>query len=91
VGEDSERASAISSLERGTGEGFHLSQFLLGMVPLEGKKWSSNALLRETGSEASGNQGNLGVFRMVTSFLAVQMLLGEVLVKKLAQYERLVS
>jgi len=46
-------------------------------------------LLIATGSEASGREGNLGVFLGATSCLAVQMLLGEVFARKLAQEEAL--
>ena len=56
---------------------------------LEGKKWSICTLLRVTGSEASGREGNLGVFLGVTSCLAVEMLFGEALARKSAQYEAL--
>jgi len=43
----------------------------------------------EIGSEGLGREGNLGVFLGATSCLAVQMLFGEVLARKSAQYEAL--
>ena len=86
-GEDLVRASLISSLVRGVAEGFFLRRPLSGRGSLGGKKWSSSALLIATGSEASGREGNLGVFLGVTSCLAVQMLSGEVFARKSAQYE----
>ena len=75
----------ISSLERGTAEGFLLRRPLPGRGSLGGKKWSSSALLIMTVSEASGREGNPGVFLVATSCLAVQMLFGEVLVTKSAR------
>ena len=68
-------------------EGFFLRRPLLGRLPLGGKKWSSRAWLILTGSEVPGREGNLGVFLGATNCLAVQMLFGEVLARKSAQYE----
>jgi len=56
---------------------------------LGGKKCSSSALLMPTRSPASRSEGNQGVFLGATSCLAVQVLLGEVLARKSAQYEAL--
>ena len=42
-------------------------------------------MLIATGSEASGREGNLGVFLGATSCFAVQMLSGEVFARKSAQ------
>jgi len=75
-GEDLERASLISSLNRGTDEGSRLRRSLLGRGSLGGKKWSSSALLIVTGSEAPGREGNLGVCLGATSCLAVYMFSG---------------
>ena len=57
-----ERASLISSLVRGVAEGFFFRRPLPGRGSLEGKKWSSNALLIATGFEASGRDGEPGGF-----------------------------
>jgi len=84
-GEDLERAFAISSLERGTAEGFFFRRPLLSRVFLGGKKWSSSALLIVTVSETPEREGNLGVFLRATSSLAIQRLVDEVLVRKSAQ------
>jgi len=46
-------------------------------------------LFIETGSEAPGREGNLGVFLGATNCLAVLMLFGEILARKSAQYEAL--
>jgi len=70
---------------RGVGEGFFFRRPLLGKGSLEGKKWSRSALLTATGFEASGMEGNLGVFLGATSCLAGQMLFGEVFARKSAQ------
>jgi len=70
---------------RGVAEGFLFRRPLLGRGSLGGKKWSRSALLIATGFEASGREGNLGVFFRATSCLAVQMLFREVLPRKLAQ------
>jgi len=86
-GEDLERASLISSSVRKMAEGFLFKQRLLGRGSLGGKKWSRSALLIATGSEASGREGNLGVFLGATSCFAVHMLSGEVLAMKSAPYE----
>jgi len=86
-GEDLERASLISSGVRGAAEGFLVRRPLLGRGFLGGKKWSSSALLIATGPEASGREGNLGVFLGATSCLAVQMLFGEAFARKSAQQE----
>jgi len=72
-----ERASLISSGILGAAEGFLVRRPLLGRGLLGGKKWSSRALLIATGPEASGREGNLGVFLWATSCLAIQMLFGE--------------
>jgi len=77
-GELLERASLISSLVRGVAEGFFVRHPLLGRGSLGGKKWFKSGLFTTTGSEASGRQGNLGVFLGVTSCLAFEMLFGEV-------------
>ena len=84
-GEDLERASLISSGVRGADEGFFLRRLLPGRGCLGGKKWSNSALLIATRPEASGREGNLGVFLGTTSCLAVQMLFGEVFARKSAQ------
>jgi len=84
-GEDFVRASLISSLVRGVAEGFFFRRTLLGRGSLGGKRWSRRALLIATGPEASGSEGNLGVFLRATSCLAVQMLSGEVFARKSAQ------
>jgi len=86
-GEDLERASLISSSVRGVAEGFLFRRPLLGRGSLGGKKWSRSALLIATESEASGREGNLGVFLGATSCLAVYLLFGEVFARKSAQYE----
>lgn len=70
-------------------EAIFLSRFLHGSASLGGKKWSSSALLMETGSEALGREGNLGVCLEATSCFAVHMLFGEVLARNSAQYEAL--
>jgi len=69
--------------------GLFSSRLLPGRVPLKWKKWFSSVLLIATGSEASGWVGNLVVFLGATSGLAIQMLFGEVLVRKSAHYEAL--
>jgi len=79
-----ERASLISSDVRGAAEGFLVRRPLLGRGFLGGKKWSSSALLIATGPEASGREGNVGVFLRATNCLAVQMLFGEAFVKRSA-------
>jgi len=84
-GDDLERASLTSSAVRGAAEGFLLRRPLLGTGSLGGKKWSSSALIFATGPEASGREGNLGVFLGATSCLALQMLFGEVFARKTAQ------
>jgi len=66
-------------------EGFFVRRPLLGSGSLGGKKSSKSALLTATGFEASGREGNLGVFLGASSCLAVQMLFGEVFARKLAQ------
>jgi len=83
--EDLERASLISSPVRGVAEAFFFNRPLLGRGSLGGKKWSRNALLIATRLEASGSEGNLGVFVQTTSCLAVHMLFGEVLGRKSAE------
>jgi len=83
--EDLERASLISLDIRGAAEGFLVRRPLLGSGSLGGKKWSSSALLIATGPEASGSEGNLGVFLSATNCLAVQMLFGEAFARKSAQ------
>ena len=80
-----ERAILISSDVRGTAVGFLLRWPLLGRGSLEEKKWSSTALLIATCPEASGREGNLGVYHGATSCLAVQMLFGEALARKSAR------
>jgi len=84
-GEDLERASLISSLVRGVAEGLFFRRPLPGRGSSGGKKWSRSALLIATGFEASGREGNLGVFLGATSCLAVQMWFGEVFARKSAQ------
>jgi len=86
-GEDLERASLISSLVRGVAEGFFFRRPLLGRGSLGGKKWSRSASLIASGFEASGREGNLGVFLGATNCLAVHILFGEVFARKSAQYE----
>jgi len=80
-----EKASLIFSDIRGAAERFLVRRALLGRGLLGGKKWSSSALLIATGQEASGKEGNLGVFLRGTNCLAVQMLFGEAFVRKSAQ------
>jgi len=87
AGEDLERASLISSSVRGVAERFFFRRPLLGRGSLGGKKWPRTASLMATGSEASGMEGNLGVFLGATSCLAVHMLFGEVFARKSAHYE----
>jgi len=70
-------------------EGFFLNPLLLGKVPLWGKKCSSCAWFMATGSEVSGSEGHLGVFLGATSCLSIQMLFGQVLARKSAQYQAL--
>ena len=70
---------------RGVAEGFLDSRPRSGRGSLGGKKCFRSALLIATGFEASGREGNLGVFLGATSCLAVQMLFGEVFAKKSAQ------
>ena len=77
-GEDLQRASLISSLVRGVTEGFYCTRPMLGRGSLGGKKLSRWALLIATGFEASGREGNLGVFLGATNCLAFQMLFREV-------------
>jgi len=72
---------------RGTAEGFFDRRPLLGRGLLGGKKWSSSAWLIAPGPEASGRDGNLGVFLEATSSLAAQMLFGVVFASKSAQQE----
>ena len=84
-GELLERASLISSFVRGGAEGFLARRPLLGRGVFGGKKWFRSALLIETGSSASGREGNLGVFLGATNCLAVQMLSGVVFARKSAQ------
>jgi len=79
------RASPISSAVRGSAEGFFVRRPLPGRGSLGGKKLFRSALLIATGSEASGREGNLGVFLGATNCLAVQMLFGEVFGRKSAQ------
>ena len=67
---------------RGVAEGFFFRRPLLGRGSLWGKKWSRRALVIATGFEASGREGNLGVFLGATRGLAVQMLFGEVFARK---------
>jgi len=55
---------------------------LMGMGSFAGKRWSRRALLMETGSEASGGEGNLPVFGGATNGLALQIFWGEVLPRK---------
>jgi len=86
-GEDLERVSLISSLVRGVAEGSLFRQPLLGRGSCGGKKWSRSTLLIATGLEASGREGNLGVFLGTTSCLAVHMLSGEVFARKSSEYE----
>ena len=57
-----ERASLISSSDRGIAKGSGLRLPILGRGSLGGKKLSSSALLIVTGSEGRGREGNLGVF-----------------------------
>jgi len=66
-------------------EGSLMGRPLLGRGSWGGKKRSSSPLLIVTGSQAPGREGNLGVFLWATSCLAVQMLFGEVLVRKSAR------
>ena len=61
-GELFERASLISSFVRGRAEGFLVRHPLLGRGAFGGKKWFRSALLIETGSSASGREGNQGFF-----------------------------
>jgi len=84
-GENLERASFTSSVVWGAAEGFLLRRPLLGRRYLGGNKSSSKALLMATGPEVWGREGTPGVFLGATSCLAVQMLLGEVFVRKLPQ------
>ena len=70
-------------------EGYFFRRPLLGMLPLGGNKWSSSAWLIMIGAEAPGREGNLGVFLGTSNWLAVQMLFGEILARKSAQYEGL--
>ena len=80
-----ERASQIWSLNRGAAEGSFVRRPLPGRGFLGGKRWSSSAWLFVTWSGASGREGNLGAFLGATSCLAVQMLFGDVFVRKAAQ------
>jgi len=84
-GELLERASLISSFVRGEADGFFARHPLLRRGFLGGKKWFRSALLIATGSEASGREGNLGVFLGATNCLAVQILSREVFARKSAQ------
>jgi len=84
-GEDLERASLISSPVRGVDECCIFRRPLLDMGSLGGKKWSRRALLIATRPEASGREGDVGVFLGATSCFAVQMLFGEVFARKAAQ------
>jgi len=52
MGEDLERASITSSLDRGPAEGSHVRQPHLGRGSLRRKEWSRMALSIATGSEA---------------------------------------
>ena len=72
-GEDVLRACQLSSLLSGSAERYRDRRPLGGMGCFCGKKWCRRALLMETGSEASGREGNLQIFRGATNCLAVQM------------------
>ena len=84
-GEDLDTACAISSLETGTAEGFFFRRPLPGRLSLGVKKWSRNTLLISTGSEALAREWNLELSLAATSCFAIQMLFGEVLLRKSAQ------
>jgi len=84
-GEDLERASLISFLERGIAEGSFVRLPLPGRGFLGGKRWSSGVLVIATGSEGQWREGNLQICLGATSCLAVQMLFGEVFARKSAQ------
>ena len=86
-GEDLARAAAISSLVRGTAEGFRWRRPRVGSSGFGGKKWSRMALLISARELAPGRSGNRGVLRGVTNFFAVQMSCGVVLARKLVQWE----
>ena len=86
-GEDLARAAAISSLVRGSADGWGWRRPRVGSSGLGGKKWSRRALLISTGESAPGRSGKRGVLRGVTNFFAVQMLWGVVLARKSLQWE----
>jgi len=70
---------------RGVAEGFFFRRLLLGKGSLEGEEIIQKCVVDRDGFEASGWEGNLGVFLGATSLLAVQMLFGEVFARKSPQ------
>ena len=85
-GEDLDSAAAISSLVRGSAEGWRWRRPRVGSSGFGGKKWSRRALLISAGEVASGRSGKRGVLRGATNFFTVQMLWGVVLARKSDQW-----
>ena len=85
TGEDLASAAAISSLVRGSAEGWRWRRSRVGSSGFGGKKWSRRALFSSCGEVALGRSGKRGVLRGGTNFLAVHMLWGVVLARKSVQ------
>ena len=85
--EDLARAAVISSLVRGTDEGWRWRRPRVGSSGFGGKKWFRRTSLISVGELAPGRSGNHGVLRGVTNFFAVQMLWGVILARKSDQWE----